>query len=161
MLVLAIDPGPVQSGFVLLDYPFRLALFGKYFNEDLRTLMQCYVSEPKPVIVAIEEIASYGMAVGKEVFDTARWSGRYQELALSEFIEADVQLVPRREVKLQLCGTVRAKDSNIRQAVIDKFGGSGSIGTKKNPGPLYGVTKDVWAALALAITVAEIKLSGE
>ena len=40
---------------------------------------------------------------------------------------------------------------------IDKFGGSKetAIGKKANPGPLYGVKKDIWAALAVAVTWAE------
>jgi hypothetical protein len=57
-------------------------------------------------------------------------------------------------VKMHLCGNTRAKDGNIRQALLDRFGPGKAIacGTKKQPGPLYGVSKDVWQALALAVT---------
>ena len=64
-----------------------------------------------------------------------------------------VQRIPRRAVKLHLCRTSTAKDTNIRQAIIDLYGGPiTAIGNKKNPGPLYGIHKDMWAALALALT---------
>jgi len=58
-------------------------------------------------------------------------------------------------VKLHLCGSARAKDTNIRQALIDRYGGSAAIGKKAAPGPLYGVSKDVWSALAVAVTAAD------
>ena len=52
---------------------------------------------------------------------------------------------------------MRAKDSNIRQAVMDMYGSSKevAIGNKKKPGPLYGVVKDIWSSLAIAITHTE------
>lgn len=103
--------------------------------------------------MAIEMIASYGMPVGREVFETCLWIGR--------FIEAwggPYTLVYRRDVKLHLCGQARAKDGNVRQAIIDRFGGKQSaIGNKKTPGPLYGVSGDVWQALAVAITFADTR----
>ena len=101
-----------------------------------------------PDVVAIEKVESYGMAVGAEVFDTVFWSGRFAEAASS----ATVVMLPRRVVKLTLCGDSRAKDANIRQALIDRFGGSAAIGRKAAPGPLYGISRDVWSALAIAVT---------
>ena len=46
---------------------------------------------------------------------------------------------------------MRAKDSNIRQALIDKYG---KPGTKKDPNLFYNdseqkVSKDIWSALAV------------
>jgi hypothetical protein len=59
----------------------------------------------------------------------------------------------RATVKAHLCRSAKAKDSNVRQALIDLFGGKeNAIGTKKTPGPLYGISGDVWAALAVAVT---------
>jgi hypothetical protein len=103
--------------------------------------------------VAIEMIASYGMPVGREVFDTCLWVGRFIETAARAAYKAD--LVYRRDVKLHLCGQARAKDANIRQALLDKFGGKAAQGTKATPGPLYGVKADVWSALAVAVTFSE------
>jgi len=63
----------------------------------------------------------------------------------------------RKTVAAHLCNTSRANDSNIRQALIDRFGPGRekAIGTKKNPGPLYGIKKDLWSALAVAVTYAD------
>ena len=64
-------------------------------------------------------------------------------------------------MKLALCGSARAKDANVRQAIIDRFAGVGgkavAVGTKKNPGPLYGISNHKWSALALCITWIDMK----
>ena len=73
-------------------------------------------------------IASYGMAVGKEVFDTCIWIGRFIELEKLQNIDAEY--IYRKDEKINLCNSMKAKDSNIRQALIDRFG---EVGTKKNP----------------------------
>jgi hypothetical protein len=86
------------------------------------------------------------MPVGREVFETCVWIGRFQQVWRDP--EA-VKLVYRRDVKLHLCGNSRAKDANIRQALIDKLG---PVGTKAAPGPLYGVRSHAWAAVAVAVT---------
>lgn len=103
----------------------------------------------EPMTLAIEMIASYGLAVGREVFETCVWIGRFQQAWRQP---SDVRLVYRRDVKLHLCGSPRAKDANIRQALIDKVGPQG---TKKAPGPTYGVRSHAWAALGVAVTVAD------
>ncbi len=107
------------------------------------------VRNPVASHLAIEMIASYGMPVGKEIFETCVWIGRFVQAWGGPFTQ-----VYRRDVKLHLCGQPRAKDANIRAALIDKFGpGKGkAIGTKKSPGPLYGMTADCWAALGVAVT---------
>jgi hypothetical protein len=87
------------------------------------------------------------MAVGREVFETVFSIGRMAMLT-------DVRLVPRRDVKLHICGSPRAKDGNIRQALIDRFG---PVGTKKAPGPLWGISKHRWAALAVAVTAFDLE----
>lgn len=105
-------------------------------------------------LLAIEMVASYGMAVGKEVFETVRWIGRFQQA----YHDPDaVHLVYRKDVKMHLCGTTKAKDPNVRQAIIDLFPATGGgktpqIGTKSQPGPLYGVSSHAWPALGVAIT---------
>lgn len=91
------------------------------------------------------------MPVGKEVFDTCIFVGRFQQ---SWRDPNAVRLIYRRDVKLHLCGNARAKDSNIRQALIDKLGPAGTLRAK---GPLYGVKSHAWAALAVAVTALETK----
>ncbi|HEX5015115.1 MAG TPA: hypothetical protein VFV72_13265, partial [Candidatus Limnocylindrales bacterium] len=142
--VLAIDPGSAQSAWLRFDGD-RPHGFGITAND---VLVRALRSGGLPDVVVIEKVESYGMAVGAEVFDAVLWAGRFAEAAH----RVPVVMLPRRAVKLALCADSRAKDANIRQALIDRFGGSGAIGRKAAPGPLYGISRDVWSALAIAVT---------
>ncbi len=146
--IIAIDPGDKMSAGVCYDQICR-SVVGSIYADNSEVLGWMWQQDPSQIL-AIEMIASYGMSVGKEVFETCVWIGR--------FLQAwggPTQLVYRRDVKLHLCGSARAKDGNIRQALLDKFGGAGACGTKKARGPLYGISGDKWAALAIAVTWAE------
>jgi hypothetical protein len=151
---LAIDPGPVQSAWLVLGPAGGIRSFGIWDNLSLLLLLRGEDGELAPDVthIAIEKVESFGMAVGAEVFETVFWSGCFAEAAHELILER----VSRRAVKLNLCGSARAKDTNIRQALIDRYGGSSAIGKKASPGPLYGVSKDVWSALAVAVTAADL-----
>jgi hypothetical protein len=149
MTILAIDPGPTESAFVLYDGRKPIH-HGIWKNKDLKAEICC--REFRTNTLVIEGIACYGMAVGKETFDTCIWIGR--------FIEAfgfEHAIVYRPDVKLHLCKSARAKDANVRQALIDKFGPGKerAIGVKANQGPLYGIKSHCWSALAVAVTYCE------
>lgn len=143
--MIAIDPGNEQSAWVLYVNG-QVVDADIWKNERLRFSLRHLAKEAHPVV--IEMIASYGMPVGKEVFDTCLWIGRFMEAAGS------AELIYRKDVKMNLCGSMRAKDANIRQALIDRFGPGKdkAIGKKATPGPLYGFKADMWAALAVAVT---------
>ncbi len=89
---------------------------------------------------------------------TAIWGaapgGSLPMILMAEAYGADrVARIKRLEVKIHLCHDSRAKDANIRQAILDRFGGKEkAIGRMATPGPLMGVSGDLWAALAVAIT---------
>lgn len=152
--LLAIDPGTTHSGYVWIDEQGRVGEASVLPNGEVIDLIECELARTKTPRFAIEMIASYGMAVGKEVFETCVWIGRFVQVAGPD----RVRLVYRKDVKMHLCGTPRAKDANIRQALIDKWGGKAeAIGTVKKPGPLYGVKSHAWAALAVAVTAAETR----
>lgn len=148
MTILAIDPGTTESGWVLYDSA-RVIESGVSPNAQMLPKIWHHGG-----LIAIEMIASYGMAVGHEVFETCVWIGRFVQASRNPDA---VKLVYRRDVNLHLCGTSKAKDANVRQAVIDLFPRTGGgktpqIGTKAQPGPLYGVTSHAWLALAVALT---------
>ena len=151
MKVLAIDPGTTHSAFVQYDELWvpSAALKGKIPNEELLSKLRSWRSckDVQEHIVVIEMIASYGMAVGREVFETCVWIGRFMEAW-----GPGAQRLFRRDVKLNLCHTGKARDANIRQALIDRFG---PPGTKAAPGGTYGYKADIWAALAVAVTYAD------
>lgn len=142
-----IDPGTVQSGWVLLENG-KVLDSGVDDNHDLLTWVK---HGQHADLLAIEMIANMGMAVGKSTFDTVRWIGRFQQA----WRDPDaVRFVYRHEVKQHLCGTQRAKDPNVRQALLDKIG---LQGTKKSPGPTHGVKSHAWSALAVAVTACEVR----
>lgn len=160
--ILGIDPGNTESAYALIDSgTCRPLHVGKVANADMLHLCYGYGPEdidPSSDVIAIEMVASYGMAVGAEVFETCVWIGRYQE-AMTHPMNLSVDLVYRRHVKLHHCGTSKAKDSNIIQALIDRFAfgqPNRGKGTKAEPGWFYGFAADMWQAYALAVYAADL-----
>lgn len=144
-MIFAIDPGPTISGIVKMNG--GLIEQSEHGNETL--LEKLFNLREAIDLIACEWVESYGMGVGKEVFDTVFWCGRfYQASRPIEFMK-----IPRRHIKLNLCHHVRAGDPDIRRALIERFGDKG---TKKNPGPTYGFNNHTWAALAVAATAQDI-----
>jgi hypothetical protein len=142
--VLAIDPGPKESALVVWNgQAVEVTRFMP--NEDMLYDLYKWVNEDP---LFIEKVACYGMAVGEEVFETVFWTGRFVEA----YGPKKVTRMPRMDAKMHLCHSSRAKDTNIRQALVDRFG---EPGTKKKPGPLYGISKHLWAALAIAVTALD------
>ena len=168
MKLLAIDPGPTQSAWVGFEdgRPCRFGIEPNAKVLDLMRDLSMWGVSGEPASLAIESVASYGMAVGADVFETCVWSGRFIQGWLDAGWlpwrdEDSVLRVYRKDVKLWLCGSARAKDANVRQALIDRYGGKErAISKKANPGPLYGVTSHVWSALAVAVTAADT-MAGE
>lgn len=155
MVILAIDPGNTQTGYAVIEMPeFRLVEFGKIDNEMM--LDRIVRSDLPPAdALAIEMVASYGMAVGREVFETCVWIGRFHQAA----DHPNTHYVYRKEEKEILCGSLRAKDANIRQALIDRYARhdlKNGKGTKANPDVFYSVSRDVWAAIAVGVTYYEL-----
>lgn len=153
MRILAIDPGNVKSAWVTYDSEdCRILNSG---IDDNATVLEMLKMNQGCDQLAVEMIASYGMAVGKTVFYTCVWIGRFIERWPGSW-----RFVFRLDVKMALCHDSRAKDANIRQAIIDCFPATGGgkcpqVGTSKQRGPLYGVRKDIWSALGVALTAAK------
>lgn len=153
--ILAIDPGNTESAYCLIDADRRPLWFDKVPNDDLLrdwTSLAYRADE-----VAIEMVASYGMAVGADVFETCVWIGRFIEANRRQSGRLPL-LVKRHPVKLHHCHSAKAKDSNIRQALVDRFAPgqpNRGKGTKADPGWFYGFRADVWQAYALAVYVAD------
>lgn len=144
--ILALDPGTDATGWVHLSRDGVIVSSGVAQNDDLLSVVK---TASRIDVLAIEMIASYGMPVGSEIFETCVWIGRFKQAWRAP---NEVQLVYRKDVKLYLCGTPRAKDPNVRQALLDLLGPQG---TKKAPGPTHGVRSHAWAALGVAVTAAK------
>ena len=165
-VILAIDPGNIQSGYVVVEHDntdiCRVLDVGKIDNVDVFGLLKANIT-PDGVDAAIEMIAGMGMPVGQEVFDTCFWIGRFWEVATQAPGIRDLKKIYRREEKLDLCSSPTAKDANIRQALADRYApGEPNFGkgTKKNPGFFYGFSADMWAAMAVATTYFDKYIKG-
>lgn len=165
MILLAIDPGNEYSGYVVVeaedDQIIRVLDKGKTKNKHIiaaviRSKRFSYTD------IAIEMIASYGMPVGASAFDTCVWIGRFWQAAREEYDgkenPVDIKNIYRKDEKMEICGTQKAKDSNIRQALVDLYAPNtpnGGKGYKAEPGFFYGFRADIWQAFAVAHTYVQ------
>lgn len=177
--ILAIDPGPLNCGAVVIDSETKEVLFsGDSDTADvLKWVRNGIVSTPEIGIaisqVACEDIVSMGLRVGISTFDTCKIIGRMQEAYSNSFgRNAELPLVSRRDVKIVLAGGATYKnpitgarkgvgDTEIKNAVKSRYPETGGgnnpvVGTKKQPGPLFGVSRHSWQALAVALVYCEI-----
>ena len=150
-LILGIDPGTSLSAYCVMDSEdmSRIIDKGKTDNDTLKALVkQGYYD-----VLVIEGFQSFGMAVGATVFTTAYYIGRLLQMA--EDLGSKTHIMYRTDVKMHICGTTRAKDANIRCALIDRFAvhdkarGTGTIKAKDF---FYGVSADIWSAVGICVT---------
>lgn len=172
-VILAIDPGPTRSAWLVLRDGAPALVGGTVTGEPIHVHGIAAVDDLlaslrvgglpngllcRPDVVVIEQIEPrYGLSPGWETLDTARIVGRFEEAAHP--VPA-VRL--RRSDILRHLGVVTrgpgktSADAGVRAALLDRFGGKdAAIGRKAAPGPLYGIAKDVWSALAVAVTYAD------
>jgi hypothetical protein len=157
MNILCIDPGTTESGAVYLDG--TAVVWSDPAIENSRMIETLELTRADMVL--IEMVSCYGMPVGKETFETCVWIGRFIEA-----FNGQSEYVFRRDVKLTLCNSMRAKDANVRQAILDRYPATGGgktpqVGTKSQPGPLYGMRSHAWSALALGLTWIEKQKAAE
>ncbi|KHD34036.1 hypothetical protein NL50_18035, partial [Clostridium acetobutylicum] len=70
----------------------------------------------------------------------------------------------RKDEKMNLCHSMKANDSTITQALVDRFAygvRNHGKGTKKEPGWFYGFKKDIWQAYAVGVTYFDMYLKGD
>lgn len=171
MSILAIDPGNEQSGWVVIDgtdaHPLAA---GKWDNhrlldvilDDPTALFDLGCLRTAPALgddlvdtLVIEMVASYGMPVGAEVFDTCVWIGRFTQAWEDSLpVHTPADLIKRPDVKLHHTGWRGSKDSNVTAALVERFAPgqrNHGKGTKKDPGFFYGFRADIWQAFALGV----------
>lgn len=160
--VLAVDPGNIESAYVLVDAStFRPVAFAKKPNVDVRDYLRDVLTgramdgpDPADVLVVIENIGHYGknMSAGASVFDTCRMIGRLEEICITYGVTP--ALVKRVPIKVALTKSARATDKDVRDALVARFtpGAAGhGKGDKDAPGWFYGFASDVWQAYAVAV----------
>ncbi len=152
MRILGLDPGTEVSG--VIEYNASIHAVANPVAEMPNDEVFAQIDElVAGDVVACEMIASYGMPVGAEVFETCVWIGEFRRAAHLRGVLFERRT--RMQVKMHLCHSQHAGDPNIKAALVDRFpGGKGTVASK---GPLYGVSKHAWSALAVAITYAETR----
>lgn len=156
-MIISIDPGQFNSAYSIYDHKTRtINSCGILSNKKTLNLLK---SNSNCDLLVVENIRSYGNVIGNTTLDTCVWIGRFVQVWKGEY-----KLLPRKTIAFKMCHTITASDTNIRQAVISRFAEFNGlpdnkrsmIGNKKKPGMLYGVTKDMWAALAVALVYHDI-----
>jgi hypothetical protein len=143
MKVLGIDPSNTKHAWAAYDSDAHVVMgHGRDLMGDWPEVV--FISRMDAIVV--EMVASYGMAAGATLFDTCVEIGRL--LIHMRPLHENIRRVTRQRVKLSICGQARAKDANVRQALLDLWGGKEA--TKKGR-PLHGLAADTWAALAVAV----------
>ena len=149
-ILLSLDVGTVESAYCLVESKtYKPIEFGKIYNEELLKIVKGADYNK----LVYEEFQCYGMPIGESTIKSITWNGRYIQSALDK--EKPVFPIYRKEEKINLCNSVKAKDSNIRQALIDRFARfdfKNGKGTKKQQDWFYGFKSDMWAAYAVAVT---------
>ena len=142
MKILGIDPSNTRHAWAAYDSDAHVVMgHGRDLYEEWGVVPFASLD-----YTVVEMVASYGMAAGATLFDTCVEIGKLM-MRLSP-TRAYIRRVTRQQVKLAICGQARAKDANVRQALLDLWGGKDA--TKKG-GPLHGIAADTWAALAVAV----------
>lgn len=150
-LVVGIDPGPDSSGVVVYDLRAK-TLVCSDSAMSLETLRLLLDDIPHDQAVVACERTSAGPASG-EVVLTTEVVGRVAEMCHARGL--DCTLYYRRVVLQTLaCSGAGSKDSQVRNALIELHGATkaAAVGTKKAPGPLYGIATHAWQALGVAVT---------
>lgn len=164
MNLLAIDPGETTCGVVQLvtqdDRPPIVPWFRREVEQDeLKSILQRW-----RYTVVVEWLVSYGNVAGETTLRTARMCGK-----IDAWYDGEVEDMTRPDVKLVLCQSRSAKTSNVSEAikVIYRLGcpqlGGGKnpvAGTKKEPGPLFGIALSNHEGAALALGLAWLRKKG-
>lgn len=161
-MLLALDPGSEKTGVVLMDPDtWVISAHAILPNPELLLMIQGGAYGASHLV--IEEVRSYGNIVGRTIFQTVFWSGRFaqafESMGVGRWSMMQRQLV-YRSLLARPTGTDAMVSCAVRDLYAERFAGrlgGGKVpvkGKKASPGPLYGVKADEWQALALALTWA-------
>ena len=159
--IMAIDPGSTESGVVITSPLLCPSYHAKIANDEVFGVISDHCNATLSIVV-IEMIASYGMPVGREVFDTCVWIGRFVQHCKT--IGVRVEYVYRQQEKMAICHSQKANDATIKQALVDRFAPTTpnhGKGSKSFPGWFYGFKADEWSAYAVAVTWHDLQAEGD
>jgi len=147
--IIGVDPGPEETAFAIVSSGYELVMADRIGNDAfIRALKAAPLSH-----VAVESIQSYGMPVGRSVFDTCYMIGRVIQVCKDR--EVPFTLYPRPEYVRNLCGGSTTKDSVLRQALRLRFGEDAKKGD-----PLYCLRGGSDKRSAFAVAVYHLDKTG-
>jgi len=120
-MILGIDPGSEETAFAIMTDDYEVADAGKIDNDEFLDLTLPAMLGNGIKAVVIEGIQSYGMAVGKTVFETCYVVGECRRVA--KMRGKPVYIYSRPEYARAIVGGMKANDALIRGALINRFGG--------------------------------------
>lgn len=149
-MILSIDPGPKVSGIV--TYCNGIVTSAAVMSNEDALFEVMHVAAN---YFTYERIAPYGQTVGETTFATCVWTGRMIQAWASRLNKSLTHIIPvyRMDVKKHLLHSHSGNDAAVRAALIARFG---EVGTRKKPGPLFGVKSHAWAALGVAVTARDM-----
>ena len=154
MRILSIDPDPNGGSWVLLDESGEVLDHG--YQEQRGVLFNSIRAATGVVTVVVEGIQNMGMPMGNPTIETIKNIGEFRAACYGMALVTFDDTLTRPKIKGALCGSARAKDSNVRAALLDLYPATGGgatpqIGIKSQPGPLFGIKADEFAALAVGL----------
>ena len=141
-LTIGIDPGSTESAYCIVTPEYEVFQTGKIPNEQMIAMLK---QPPTELVAVIEGIQSYGMAVGREVFDTCYQVGRLLQVCADNDIPTHIYNRP--EYSRAICGVGKVTDAVLRQALLLRFGAD----TKGGPLQLLKGNSDKRSAFAIAV----------
>jgi len=127
MNILAIDPGPEESSYVLVDHKYNILQAEDIKIDDL--LHSCFL-EAKIDLVLVESIVPFGRIFGHDLIKTVRIEGRIVQRCMDRNLP--YELIPRKQYATALIGQGRGRinDAGLKKALELRFNqkyGKGSI----------------------------------
>jgi len=164
--IIGIDPGPEQSGVVIIDEDLKvLAHHSQIPTREIRCLSEPSFLSADDVIVVIEDLSPRGGTNQAQMFarwertiQTAKTIGRLEQIC-AERGWGYVEIYPSTW-RARICGAANARDAQIKACVRNIYKGQGlacgggthpAQGIKSKPGPLYGLKGHAWDALGVAL----------
>lgn len=158
--LLCLDPGSTKSAWIIYQPGHKQIIngFGIEENEKVaRRISDMTLSFDEVICERVSGfMGGYGdqKSIGKDIIDTAIWIGRYWQAA--EYSSKIFITMSRKTIAAKLTGMAKYGDKEVRAALIKRFGEPGTI---KAPGLLYGVSRDLWAALGVGVAFCDMEVT--
>ena len=153
MLIIGVDPGPLKSG--ICGWNGYAPFYPNYdLNDVIFTDVNSLHLDQEKLILAVEKPVCQRYS-GSSVSETAVQAGIF----IGIWKPKDYHLITRSKIRWHIGKVKKTNDSVIRRKLIERIHPDYNL--HHNPGPLIGITADIWQALAVAVTCFDLLEKGE